>query len=62
MATTPKLIRGYEVVIGIETHVQLSTRSKAFSGSSTQFGAAPNTQASPVDLALPKRPPRAIRA
>lgn len=48
-----KLIRGYEVVIGIETHVQLSTRSKAFSGSSTQFGAAPNTQASPVDLALP---------
>jgi aspartyl-tRNA(Asn)/glutamyl-tRNA(Gln) amidotransferase subunit B len=53
MATTPKLIRGYEVVIGIETHVQLSTRSKAFSGSSTQFGAEPNTQASPVDLALP---------
>ncbi|MCR5884715.1 Asp-tRNA(Asn)/Glu-tRNA(Gln) amidotransferase subunit GatB [Rhizobacter sp. J219] len=48
-----KLIRGYEVVIGIETHVQLSTKSKAFSGSSTQFGAAPNTQASPVDLALP---------
>ncbi|HEY0819291.1 MAG TPA: Asp-tRNA(Asn)/Glu-tRNA(Gln) amidotransferase subunit GatB [Rhizobacter sp.] len=53
MATTPKLVRGYEVVIGIETHVQLSTKSKAFSGSSTQFGAAPNTQASPVDLALP---------
>lgn len=53
MATTSKLIRGYEVVIGIETHVQLSTKSKAFSGSSTQFGAAPNTQASPVDLALP---------
>ena len=47
------LIRGYEVVIGIETHAQLSTRSKAFSGSSTQFGAAPNTQASAVDLALP---------
>jgi aspartyl-tRNA(Asn)/glutamyl-tRNA(Gln) amidotransferase subunit B len=53
MASTPKLIRGYEVVIGLETHVQLSTRSKIFSGSSTQFGAAPNTQASPVDLALP---------
>jgi len=53
MPSTPKLIRGYEVVIGLETHAQLSTRSKIFSGSSTQFGAAPNTQASPVDLALP---------
>jgi aspartyl-tRNA(Asn)/glutamyl-tRNA(Gln) amidotransferase subunit B len=53
MANTPKLIRGYEVVIGLETHAQLSTRSKIFSGSSTQFGAAPNTQASAVDLALP---------
>ncbi|MFO1334260.1 MAG: Asp-tRNA(Asn)/Glu-tRNA(Gln) amidotransferase subunit GatB [Piscinibacter sp.] len=51
--SSPQLIRGYEVVIGIETHAQLSTRSKIFSGSSTQFGAAPNTQASPVDLALP---------
>ena len=48
-----KLIRGYEVVIGLENHVQLSTASKIFSGSSTAFGAAPNTQASPVDLALP---------
>jgi hypothetical protein len=48
-----KLIRGYEVVIGLETHAQLSTFSKIFSGSSTAFGAAPNTQASPVDLALP---------
>ena len=51
--STPALIRGFEVVIGIETHAQLSTRSKIFSGSSTAFGAAPNTQASPVDLALP---------
>ncbi|MET0517822.1 MAG: Asp-tRNA(Asn)/Glu-tRNA(Gln) amidotransferase subunit GatB [Burkholderiaceae bacterium] len=51
--TTSKLIRGYEVVIGLENHVQLSTDSKIFSGSSTAFGAAPNTQASPVDLALP---------
>src|SRR5947199_3215422 len=51
--TMSKLIRGYEVVIGLETHAQLSTASKIFSGSSTQFGAAPNTQASPVDLALP---------
>lgn len=49
----PALIRGYEVVIGLETHAQLSTRSKAFSGASTRFGAAPNTQACAVDLALP---------
>jgi aspartyl-tRNA(Asn)/glutamyl-tRNA(Gln) amidotransferase subunit B len=47
------LIRGYEVVIGFETHTQLSTVSKIFSGASTEFGAAPNTQASAVDLALP---------
>ncbi|RTL31365.1 MAG: Asp-tRNA(Asn)/Glu-tRNA(Gln) amidotransferase subunit GatB [Burkholderiales bacterium] len=47
------LIRGYEVVIGLETHVQLSTQSKIFSGASTQFGAEPNTQACAVDLALP---------
>jgi aspartyl-tRNA(Asn)/glutamyl-tRNA(Gln) amidotransferase subunit B len=43
----------WEVVIGLETHTQLSTQSKIFSGASTAFGAAPNTQASPVDLALP---------
>jgi aspartyl-tRNA(Asn)/glutamyl-tRNA(Gln) amidotransferase subunit B len=43
----------WEVVIGLETHAQLATKSKIFSGSSTQFGALPNTQASPVDLALP---------
>jgi aspartyl-tRNA(Asn)/glutamyl-tRNA(Gln) amidotransferase subunit B len=47
------LIRGYEVVIGLETHAQLSTGSKIFSGASTAFGAAPNTQACAVDLALP---------
>ncbi|MDH5540433.1 MAG: Asp-tRNA(Asn)/Glu-tRNA(Gln) amidotransferase GatCAB subunit B, partial [Rhizobacter sp.] len=52
MAKTP-LIRGFEVVVGIETHAQLSTQSKIFSGASTRFGAAPNTQASAVDLALP---------
>ena len=51
--TTPALIRGFEVVIGLETHTQLATNSKIFSGSSTRFGAEPNTQASPVDLALP---------
>ncbi|OZI77329.1 Asp-tRNA(Asn)/Glu-tRNA(Gln) amidotransferase subunit GatB [Bordetella genomosp. 12] len=43
----------WEIVIGLETHVQLSTASKIFSGSSTRFGAAPNTQANVVDLALP---------
>ncbi len=43
----------WEIVIGLETHAQLSTRSKIFSGASTAFGAAPNTQASAVDLALP---------
>ena len=53
MPSASPLIRGYEVVIGLETHAQLSTRSKIFSGASTQFGAAPNTQACAVDLALP---------
>jgi aspartyl-tRNA(Asn)/glutamyl-tRNA(Gln) amidotransferase subunit B len=43
----------WEVVIGLETHAQLSTASKIFSGASTAFGAAPNTQASAVDVALP---------
>ena len=43
----------WEVVIGLETHAQLSTRSKIFSGSSTTFGASPNSQASAVDIALP---------
>ena len=47
------LVRGWEVVIGIETHAQLSTASKMFSGAATRFGAAPNTQACAVDLALP---------
>jgi aspartyl-tRNA(Asn)/glutamyl-tRNA(Gln) amidotransferase subunit B len=50
---TAKLIQGYEVVIGFETHTQLSTQSKIFSRASTAFGAEPNTQAAPVDLALP---------
>ena len=43
----------WETVIGLEIHAQLATRSKIFSGSSTAFGAEPNTQASPVDLGLP---------
>jgi aspartyl-tRNA(Asn)/glutamyl-tRNA(Gln) amidotransferase subunit B len=43
----------WEVVIGLETHAQLSTASKIFSGATTAFGAAPNTQASAIDIALP---------
>ena len=43
----------WETVIGLEVHAQLSTRSKIFSGASTAFGAAPNTQACAVDIALP---------
>ncbi len=62
MSTTPALIRGYEVVIGLETHAQLSTASKIFSGASTAFGAAPNTQACAVDLALPGTLPVMNRA
>jgi aspartyl-tRNA(Asn)/glutamyl-tRNA(Gln) amidotransferase subunit B len=43
----------WEIVVGIETHAQLLTKSKIFSGASTEFGKPPNTQASAVDLALP---------
>ena len=50
---TSKLIQGYEVVIGFETHTQLTTQSKLFSRASTSFGAEPNTNASAVDFALP---------
>ena len=52
----------WEVVVGIETHAQLATRSKMFSGASSAFGAAPNTQASAVDIALPGVLPVANRA
>jgi aspartyl-tRNA(Asn)/glutamyl-tRNA(Gln) amidotransferase subunit B len=48
-----KLVQGYEVVIGFETHAQLATQSKIFSRAATAFGAEPNTQACAVDLALP---------
>ena len=51
--TSSLLIMGYEVVIGFETHAQLSTQSKIFSRAPTAFGAEPNTQACDVDLALP---------
>ncbi|MDA7418283.1 Asp-tRNA(Asn)/Glu-tRNA(Gln) amidotransferase subunit GatB [Xenophilus arseniciresistens] len=50
---TGPLVQGYEVIIGFETHAQLSTASKIFSRASTAFGAEPNTQACAVDLALP---------
>jgi aspartyl-tRNA(Asn)/glutamyl-tRNA(Gln) amidotransferase subunit B len=53
MQSPSPLVRGFEVVIGLETHAQLSTASKIFSGASTRFGAEPNTQACAVDLALP---------
>ncbi|TDQ45123.1 Asp-tRNA(Asn)/Glu-tRNA(Gln) amidotransferase subunit GatB [Tepidicella xavieri] len=52
-ASASPLVQGYEVVIGFETHVQLTTASKIFSRASTAFGAEPNTQACAVDLALP---------
>jgi len=52
----------WEIVVGIETHAQLATRSKIFSGASTAFGAAPNTQASAVDIALPGALPMLNRA
>jgi len=52
----------WEIVIGLETHAQLATKSKIFSASSTRFGAAPNTQANAVDMALPGTLPVMNRA
>ncbi len=52
----------WEIVIGLETHTQLSTQTKIFSGSSTHYGALPNTQANEVDLALPGSLPVMNRA
>lgn len=60
MSSTPA--SSWEIVIGLETHVQLSTVSKMFSDAPTAFGQAPNTQASKVDLALPGALPVANRA
>ena len=48
----------YEVVVGLEVHAQLLTKSKMFCADSTEYGAAPNTQVSPVSLALPGALPR----
>ncbi len=56
------LVQGYEVVIGFETHTQLTTHSKLFSRASTSFGAEPNTNASAVDFALPGALPVMNRA
>src|SRR5450830_55243 len=55
MSNTEKslLVQGYEVVIGFETHTQLTTKSKLFSRAPIAFGAEPNTQAAAVDFALP---------
>jgi aspartyl-tRNA(Asn)/glutamyl-tRNA(Gln) amidotransferase subunit B len=52
----------WETVIGLEVHLQLATRSKLFSGAATAFGAAPNTQACAIDLALPGTLPLLNRA
>jgi len=48
----------YETIIGLETHVQLSTHSKAFCGDDASFGGEPNTQVSPISLGLPGTLPR----
>ena len=53
---------GWQVDIGLEIHAQLKTNSKIFSGSSTRFGAAPNSQASFVDMGLPGVLPVANKA
>ena len=60
--TKSLLVQGYEVVIGFETHTQLTTKSKLFSRASTSFGAEPNTNASAVDFALPGALPVMNRA
>ena len=48
-----KKMSEWETVIGLEVHVQLATKSKIFSGASTLFGSAPNTQACNIDLGMP---------
>jgi aspartyl-tRNA(Asn)/glutamyl-tRNA(Gln) amidotransferase subunit B len=55
-------VNGWEIVVGLETHTQLLTKSKMFSGASTAFGAPPNTHASALDIALPGTLPVANRA
>jgi aspartyl-tRNA(Asn)/glutamyl-tRNA(Gln) amidotransferase subunit B len=55
-------MNAWDIVVGIETHAQLATRSKMFSGASTQFGASPNSNASALDIALPGTLPVPNRA
>ncbi len=52
-STVPDVTARYDPVIGLETHVELGTRSKMFCGCPTEFGAEPNTQTCPVCLGLP---------
>jgi aspartyl-tRNA(Asn)/glutamyl-tRNA(Gln) amidotransferase subunit B len=47
------LLRDWEMVVGLEVHVQLKTRTKAFCSCSAEYGAPPNTNVCPVCLALP---------
>lgn len=54
----PQLLSKYEVIIGLEVHAQLLTRSKAFSSDATDFGASPNTQVSPITLGHPGTLPK----
>lgn len=52
----------YEVVVGLEVHIQLNTRTKIFAADETTYGAAPNTQISPVTLGLPGILPKLNKA
>src|SRR6195256_4627613 len=52
-SATANLIRGWEVVIGLEVHAQVASKAKLFSGASTEFGGAPNSHVSLVDAAMP---------
>ena len=61
-ATTDEVTRGYEPVIGLETHVELGTRTKMFCGCPTDFGGEPNTRVCPVCLGLPGSLPVANKA
>src|SRR5688572_30960275 len=51
--SSTNLIRGWEVVIGLEVHAQVASHAKLFSGASTEFGGAPNSHVSLVDAAMP---------